>query len=174
MKIQLGGLSEGIHNYTFTANAKEVGVAETFLARPVTVEASLEKTGHELLLHASIQAPARLTCDRCLTEFVQTLSSSYNMYYVEEGSERGNLQPEEIQFLPPDNTIIDITDDVRQTVLLSIPLKILCSESCLGLCPSCGRNLNTGRCSCTREEVDPRWEKLRTLQMKRIGKQAAE
>ena len=47
---------------------------------------------------------------------------------------------------------LDLTDDVREDILLSLPLKFLCQEDCRGLCPHCGQNLNEGTCSC--QELD--------------------
>ena len=55
---------------------------------------------------------------------------------------------------------------LRDTILLSIPLKPLCREECKGLCPVCGKNLNEGECEHVKkkeEEIDPRWEKLKAL-----------
>ncbi|MGH7330279.1 MAG: YceD family protein [Polyangiaceae bacterium] len=43
---------------------------------------------------------------------------------------------------------LDIADLVRQIVTTALPMGALCSEECKGLCPQCGRNLNTGACSC--------------------------
>jgi uncharacterized protein len=50
---------------------------------------------------------------------------------------------------------------VRQHLVLALPLAPRCRETCRGLCPQCGTNLNTGACSCDRREADPRLEPLR-------------
>ena len=42
----------------------------------------------------------------------------------------------------------DLTDAVRDALLLEMPYRVLCSEDCKGLCPSCGRNLNLDPCTC--------------------------
>ncbi|RKY75804.1 DUF177 domain-containing protein, partial [candidate division KSB1 bacterium] len=46
---------------------------------------------------------------------------------------------------------------------LEVPAKKLCMEDCKGLCPVCGKNLNTGSCSCVKDEIDPRWQGLRNI-----------
>ena len=66
--------------------------------------------------------------------------------------------------IAPGQTVIDMADDVRQTVLLSVPLKNVCRDECRGLCPLCGRNLNEGTCDCKETPVDGRWDKLKELQ----------
>ena len=58
---------------------------------------------------------------------------------------------------------IDLGQLVLEQFYLAVPMKPLCRESCRGLCPECGTNLNTGTCSCMREWVDPRLEGLRAL-----------
>jgi uncharacterized protein len=110
-----------------------------------------------------VSLTASFACDRCLSPFRSPLISSYRMYYVPE--ERADLQvdPSELQVVPPGFSTIDMTEDVRQTIVLSIPPKLLCSESCKGLCPNCGVNLNSDTCSCRDEFEDTRWEQLSKL-----------
>jgi len=44
--------------------------------------------------------------------------------------------------------------------LLAMPAHPLCGESCAGICPVCGANLNEEQCSCSDEKIDPRWAAL--------------
>ena len=54
---------------------------------------------------------------------------------------------------------IDLGQLVLEQFYLAVPMKPLCRESCRGLCPECGTNLNTGTCSCTRESGrTPGWK----------------
>ena len=163
MKIQIGGLSEGVHQYHFEVAPSEIGLEDSFL-RDIKVDASLEKTGNQFFLRAVIQALGRFECDRCVGQFDRPLSSSYQMNYVWEASDTGRFDPAEVQVIPPGLSIVDIAEDVRQTILLSIPLKVLCRDDCKGLCPRCGKNQNEGACGCRDTVADPRWEKLRALQ----------
>jgi uncharacterized protein len=163
MKIQIGGLSEGVHQYHFDAPASEIGLDDAFL-QDVTVDATLEKTGTQLYLRADIKTIGRFECDRCVGQFDRPLTSTYQMNYVWDEADTGSLDPAEIQIIPPGLSIINIAEDVRQTILLSVPLKVLCREDCKGLCPQCGKNLNEGACACRESGVDSRWDKLRSLQ----------
>ncbi|MCS7221243.1 MAG: DUF177 domain-containing protein [Anaerolineae bacterium] len=56
--------------------------------------------------------------------------------------------------------ILDLTEVIRQNLLLASPLHPLCRESCAGICPECGKNLNEGPCECVFTEIDPRWSIL--------------
>ncbi|MDD2499121.1 MAG: DUF177 domain-containing protein, partial [Desulfitobacteriaceae bacterium] len=68
---------------------------------------------------------------------------------------------EEIYFYEGDK--IDILPQVLQTILLELPMKVLCREDCKGLCPVCGTNLNIKECRCERESIDPRLAALKNL-----------
>jgi uncharacterized protein len=158
MKIQVGGLSEGIHEFQFSA---EGSVLDLEFASLVSVHVSLEKAGSQIFLTGTVQTEGTFTCDRCLASFTRPLSSTYRMYYLFDSAEAGRFDPAEVQVISTSLSIIDITDDVRQTLLLAVPLKLVCSETCKGLCPTCGTNWNLEVCDCHEEVADPRWEELK-------------
>ena len=162
MKIQVGGLSEGVHRFHFDVPAAEVGLGEQF--SDVQTDVELDKTPNQVMLKAAIHTAAHFSCDRCTAPFASRLDSGYRMHYVWNEQDSGQYDVAEVQVIPQGSTIIDISEDVRQTVLVAVPLKLLCREDCLGLCPHCGKDLNDGLCDCSAEEVDTRWEKLRALQ----------
>lgn len=56
---------------------------------------------------------------------------------------------------------------VYEEILLGFPMKVLCDESCKGLCKVCGANLNLGECGCDRTELDPRMAAIRDIFQKR-------
>ncbi len=167
MKIQVGGLSDGIHQYRLQVGPAELGLNGNF-TEDIIVEASLDKTGNQFLLKSTIRVNGTFECDRCICQFGRMLQSSYQMYYSADGADHGQIDRAEIQVIPTGLTVIDLSDDVRQTILLSIPLKLLCNDGCEGLCPHCGANLNSERCACSTTSSDLRWEKLAVLQKKRI------
>ena len=72
----------------------------------------------------------------------------------------------DITYLPHDADKIDISKDVRDYLILSVPMKRLCKEDCKGLCYKCGKDLNEGKCDCTELEVDDRWKPLLELKNK--------
>ena len=58
---------------------------------------------------------------------------------------------------------IDLDQPIRDLVVPELPLVPLCADDCLGLCPTCGANLNDAACDCAAEARDPRWDALRAL-----------
>jgi uncharacterized metal-binding protein YceD (DUF177 family) len=43
---------------------------------------------------------------------------------------------------------IDLNALIAEQVMLKLPFQPLCADACLGLCQTCGANLNEGRCAC--------------------------
>lgn len=64
---------------------------------------------------------------------------------------------------------IDFTLPVREAVLLAVPEAPLCRANCPGLCPQCGADLTTAKCSCVTETRDERWAALDALRGKLDG-----
>jgi uncharacterized protein len=162
IRIRVSGLSNGLHEYHFSVEPSEIGLQAEF-HHPVTVDVELDKTTRQIYLKAAVATRGKFICDRCVEEFEQSLANTYNVFYVYDEESGSSLPPEEVQVLAPDAVHIDLSEDVRQFVLLSVPLKLLCREDCKGLCPKCGTNWNAGPCSCTQDPTDPRWQGLEKL-----------
>src|SRR5271169_4495848 len=100
MKIQVGGLSEGVHAYSFRITPDELGLPSGFLDG-VDVKVTLEKTSRQFLLRASVATTAEVPCDRCVALFRRPLASRYQMHYVGEESEAERIDPSEVQVILP-------------------------------------------------------------------------
>ena len=157
--IRISQLSNGLHEYHFSSDPSIVGLDGNFKAR-VVVDAVLDKTPHEIFLKAVVRTSGSFACDRCTENVEQAVSNEFTVYYIYQNPENGRYPPEEVQIISPNTTYIDLAEDVRQMVMLSIPLKLLCNTDCRGLCSHCGSNLNAGPCSCRDREIDLRWEGL--------------
>ena len=62
-----------------------------------------------------------------------------------------------------DGEEIDLTELIRDTLIINEPSQVLCQDDCKGLCVQCGANQNVSPCSCESFVVDPRLALLRTL-----------
>ena len=162
MKINISNLSQGTHEYELSKDPVEVGLPENFSAN-VVAKVTLEKSSRQILVSARVAARGMFQCDRCLDEYSNTIESKLRTLYVWDADGRANGDSEDVRLLAHDANVIDLSNDVRDLVLLSVPLKLLCKEECAGLCPHCGRNLNqmaNGECDCAPRDSDPRWNKL--------------
>ncbi len=127
-------------------------------------------TGH---LRGRLKATVEPECGRCLERYGADLSQELDLFYLPRTAERPQEQEEEEVGLGDHEVVVgyydgerlDLGEVVREQMLLSLPLKRLCREDCAGLCPSCGKNLNTGACGCPPqpEPEDPRLAPLRRL-----------
>ena len=102
----------------------------------------------------------QLTCARCLDVLSYPLAAHFNQYYQSNAhhSLAGEiaLQKKDLEVGFFSGDFIDVSDIVREQILLNLPIKPLCQEGCRGLCPSCGRNRNRDRCRCDPAVSDPR------------------
>lgn len=160
--IRVSGLSNGFHEYNFFAQSKSIGLDGNF-QETVEIHSELEKTSRQIYLKTKIITAGQFQCDRCLDNFDQPISTSYSVCYVYNKVDGERFSTEELQVISPDTVSLDLTEDIRQMILLSIPLKLLCSEDCKGLCSQCGANWNHRSCDCKQDEKDPRWQGLQDL-----------
>jgi uncharacterized protein len=117
----------------------------------------------EILVNGEITCRATLTCSRCLKEFKDDLRVPVNLVYLPvkaETEEKKELTGEELEVCFYEGDELDVSMLVREQAILGLPMKILCSEDCKGLCPRCGADLNEGGCNCPREASDKATRKL--------------
>jgi uncharacterized protein len=112
-------------------------------AGPVRVVLDLRGVEHGIRLEGTIDAVVMAECRRCLEEVEIPLHVDVDER-IGSGEEQGLLS--ESNVLAGER--LDVADFVRQIVTTALPMGALCSEECKGLCPQCGRNLNTSACSC--------------------------
>ncbi|HLF14651.1 MAG TPA: DUF177 domain-containing protein [Bacteroidota bacterium] len=162
LKIRVSGLSPGTHEYSFRVSPSDLPLDDNFDA-PVEVKVLLEKTPSQIIVRGAIAASGTFPCDRCLGSFRQALSCRYAVVYIQNEEEAGRFPPEDVRVLNPDATVIDLAADVREMIMISVPLKLLCGEACRGLCSSCGADLNVAVCGCRNENANRPWQGLEKL-----------
>jgi uncharacterized protein len=67
-------------------------------------------------------------------------------------------------------TKLAISDILREQILLALPMKVLCTVDCKGLCPTCGTNLNSGACGCSKEDFTPHMDTLIEIKRRLEGR----
>jgi uncharacterized protein len=105
--------------------------------------------GVGVYVDAHAEGLVELTCSRCLGSFTKKLELDCEAEFVENPKERLDEEDRhEVEVFPLKSGVCDLSEMVRHEVLLSLPMKPLCSQGCKGLCPVCGANLNQGDCDC--------------------------
>ena len=118
-----------------------------------------------LLVEIKISAEIQAECARCLKETNLEISEKLGYLYhlgsaENEDFDDEDYMPVEVEYF---GRVIDIMPQIEESVFAILPTKVLCKEDCKGLCPNCGKNLNEGSCSCSNENIDPRFEALRNF-----------
>jgi uncharacterized protein len=131
----------------------------------VTAELAVQKTAQEFFCQGRVKARLELECARCLASYPVEISEDIDFIVCSETlvAERDIVDDEDYVYFKGNDLTVDIVEPVRQAMVLGLPLKPLCGESCKGLCPSCGANLNKSTCACDTRAADPRWEGLKDL-----------
>ncbi|WP_058486331.1 YceD family protein [Defluviitalea phaphyphila] len=126
------------------------------LVSPIKFKGELISDGKMLYLNGDVNTVLELHCDRCTKPVPTSLSIR-----IEEKFGSYENDEEEIHIISGNE--IDLTPILINAILLNIPMKVVCSEECKGICPQCGKNLNEDTCDCKEEVVDSRFAVLRTL-----------
>jgi uncharacterized protein len=156
LRLDLAGCPDGCSQVRIEAPGEQLDLGDFALGveSPVVVELTVDRSGEHSREKFSLRGTAivvpRLECSRCLIEFSLPMKLDCE-WYVEVGGEEA----------PDDDTCVamadlsaglDISALLRELVLTELPMAPRCREDCAGLCPVCGINLNTGTCSCEKDD----------------------
>lgn len=131
--------------------------------QPVRAEISVKKVGEEVFIKGRIKTILSFVCSRCLVPYEFPIDSHFDLVYLPEELEqvKDELDSDDLNTSFYYSRRIDLREVVLEQFNLTFPVKPLCSESCQGICPVCGRNINSGECSCIKDDSDSRLEKLK-------------
>ena len=99
-----------------------------------------------------------MECVKCLEKFSTKVKIPYaeRIYYIEKPvSYDTEADQPDIFMVDLKQNEIDLTEMMRQEILLHFPTYRVCSKSCKGLCSKCGADLNKKKCKCKHEKLDP-------------------
>ena len=120
---------------------------------PLSCAVRLFRQGdYNVYVTADIETKILVECGRCITPFEVDLSTKLELLFS-----IGSESPEEIEADERyyDGETLDLSEDIRQVLVLEIPAWPLCSETCEGLCSRCGAELNISACSCEPTDEAP-------------------
>jgi uncharacterized protein len=131
---------------------------------PIEVAISAAKTGDEIIIQGRISSTVEMECARCLDIFEMEINPKIQfVVQLLDSTQPEFSDDDDFVILPKTTNELDISDRVRESIILELPVKPLCYEGCRGLCPMCGINLNEAQCDCTPDKTDERWDSLKQL-----------
>jgi uncharacterized protein len=147
----------------FEFSAEEIVDEEAVFLEPVHAEICVKKAGEQVYVKGRLKATLSFVCSRCLVPFEVPVDSPFDLAFFPEELEVGKeeLDSEDLEMSFYYGRRIDLREVVLEQLNLTFPIKPLCSKFCKGICPVCGKNMNSGRCSCDTREYDSRLDKLK-------------
>ncbi|WP_183108658.1 YceD family protein [Thermohalobacter berrensis] len=148
-----------------TADIKKIKTKdrEIILTSPVKVTGNVFKTNDGLYLSANITYEYSDECARCLKEVKDKVDTSISGRLVEKEQKNKIENDEDETEIFYEGNEVDLDELTINTILLSLPMRVLCNEECRGICPKCGQDLNEVECNCEDDNIDPRFAKLKEL-----------
>lgn len=132
---------------------------------PVVGVLEVENSGSLLLVRGKLRGVVRLRCVRCLGSLECPLDVAVEEEFATQDTEEGvaTMDRDEPETSAMAEYVLDVSEFVRQQLLVNTPMAPVCREGCRGICAGCGQNLNDGNCECTGEQIDSRWAGLAGL-----------
>jgi uncharacterized protein len=136
MKIDVVKLKENrIENFKESLTPASLDLDITAVVRyigSIDISTDAKKEMSLVFTNTHFSAKAEFTCSRCLKQYVDVIEKDLQIQYPLEGFKK----------------FIDITEDIREEIILDHPVVFLCKPDCRGLCFKCGQDLNQGQCDC--------------------------
>ena len=157
---------------SFDVTAKDLDREEIAQPGNVDIEAKVEKGNlpAEYIADGTARFTADLNCSRCLEPYPFANDSTFHVRFRPRPETSGE-EIEEVEITDEGELDVEFYSDrtvplkdlALEQIQLSIPMKPLCEESCIGLCPVCGANRSREKCECEVAVGDERWGALREL-----------
>lgn len=142
------------------------GPAEGAIDGPIELDLHLDAVVEGILARGTIGFRLELPCSRCLEPQVVAKQVPVAELFQDPRKREEGDEDDPGYELVDDLTAIELDTLVRDTVLVDLPVRILCRPDCRGLCSTCGANLNEIDCGHRqRPGPDPRWAKLAELDL---------
>jgi len=153
-------------SHLFEVPVERLSRPELVSLEPVALRGRLEKADKGFHLAGELNIAAVVACARCLKDvpFSRTAPVSWTLAPVHErpNAEELELEAGDLDVVFYEDLVLPLDPLIDEQLQLELPMKPLCSETCRGLCPQCGVDLNIGSCSCE-TPGDDRWTALRSL-----------
>ncbi|HEY2925118.1 MAG TPA: DUF177 domain-containing protein [Candidatus Eisenbacteria bacterium] len=154
MELKLHEIEQGQTRFAIEVPRESVGITaqDVAIEGPLRIGLSLDRRGDEIWIRGTIYAIALQQCSRCLVDFSQILELEFELFCAKLPSARTMspkaLDEEDGGVHFHDGHVLSIDSEIREAVLLGLPMRPLCRDACAGLCPRCGEDRNLGACRC--------------------------
>lgn len=128
--VNIVAVRDGNHPFSIETDAKEIPGLASIFCGSIHADGVLRKHGDRFFITAEVSATACLICDRSLEEFEEEILTNVDVEYIvdhvlaeQQHGRVGELDDEEVRGIRDEDKVIDITDDVRQVLVIGLPFK---------------------------------------------------
>lgn len=171
MIVDVTTLKDAQTRFDFSISPAEIDLEDETakLKDVVNVEGKLIKGIAQTGVEGKISGTIEVDCNRCLQSIESSLDFPFTAVFVTTENytqeKEAELRTHDLEVAVFEGDKIDLTEIVREQILLNLPAQIFCLEDCRGLCQKCGANRNLIDCNCEEIETDPRWSALKKLKL---------
>ena len=172
MIVDLTSLQGSVLEFDFALSPEKIDLEgeDVKLKNAVKFRGKLTKAIVQINVEGEISADAIVECARCLQPVERHLQIPFKSEFVTAENytttKEAELKADDLDVAVYEGDKIDLTEIVREQILLELSAQVFCKEDCQGFCRKCGANRNLINCNCLEKEVDPRWQGLRELKTK--------
>lgn len=145
-----------------TLSNKLLDTVDGKFIEPCQVEMIVERTGNLYLATGKLKTKIEIPCSRCLSKTFYAIKTDV-VFSIVESVHEDEFSEEDKDIVFYNETEVNITPVIVETILVNLPIQALCQAECQGLCAKCGVNKNLASCNCKVDNIDPRWAKLKDL-----------
>ncbi len=149
MLIRIASFVEGENPVEEELSAGDLDLDAAVYAHPIQVTGTVENLGHMLNVDVTVTTEAEAVCDRCAIEFQRPCEVDVQAHVLfREARDQEEEETEGLIFAGRKPSEVDLSNEIREALLLEWPMLVYCREDCKGLCRRCGADLNEGPCTC--------------------------
>lgn len=124
---------------------------------PMQVDLQAEPAGGGVVhVTGHLSTELDMSCSRCLKPLKHHVDIQFEEAFKQSGEDSVELDEGEEDLVLVSGERLDLTPYLEEALLLDLPFSAVCKDTCKGLCPSCGTDLNERQCDCNTERIDPR------------------
>jgi uncharacterized protein len=168
MKINLDGLRDGSHKREWSGPVSGVDLLNPDAAAEVDVQAIIHRLGDLITVRGELTGHYDRKCDRCLRPASVAMTAPLEVVIRQRAVAVDPDEGDEGEYIvsaSDDQVEVDLMDQIRDRIVVEMPMSAQCRDDCKGLCPHCGADLNQGPCECS-PETDDRWAGLKSIKLK--------
>lgn len=164
LTFNLQEIPDGKSERTISLSEGDLELDDEVTLKEGTVQINFLKTNHFIEVDFTVDVNTQVICDRSLKPFQKKLTGSYHIHFEPDSVEDTETEKGAVRQIPADDLTVDIEKEVRDTIMLEIPVRklhpdFIDSEGN----PEDFETKKFGPEPDEEEKIDPRWEKLKKL-----------